>query len=856
MPAVDLPSARSPLVKITLRGIRSQFGRFLMTLLAVSLGTAFLSGVLGLRSALDGVAESTLGGVAVYDGYLLGPEETTPGGTSIYGSVDASEVDRLREITGVENPLALWTGTGLLYDAAGNLLTTGGAPVLITPTMAGSLGPTWVEGVAPQRAGQIAVEESAANQHQLQVGDRLELAVGGQILPQEVTGIYSYDHPMLGMVSLYVDPDTADQLFGEGGQAPMVVFNLAPGADPTQVLDRVAQPDLTVLDNAQYRAYLQEQADTALRFLTTFLLIFIGIALFVSTFIISNTFQMSVRARQGEFALLRAIGTSRPQVFLVVAAQAVVVGLLGGGLGVLLGRGLTWAAERALAGIGMSLPGGIPLTASMVGWSLLVGLVVTVISALLPALEASRTSPLEALRSSAGANQRALWPRTVLGAMALAGGLALVHLGVTRQVAGPGVSFGVGAALLILGILAVSPALSRPAAQLLASPIRLVSPTQGRLAVKNLWRNPRRTSTTAGALIIGVTLVSAGAVLATTVKDSIAGLADDQVLSNLVVQSADPFSPIPPQAQELIEQVKGVESVHGDVSTGQVSFENAEGEYAIQSATFYGPGYLGRDVQIPLSEGSADGLSDGEFLALSSWAREQGFEVGDEVTFRDGDQTQEHRLGGLMDFNVVGSTLVFDSKYSQLAAGGQFPVTKPAALFVWTEPGADVQLVKAAIQQQVRPLRTLSVGTAADFSNQAAQAVDQVMAVLYALLGLSVVVAAVGIVNTMSLSVAERTREFGLLRAVGMGRGGVAALVIIESTLTSVYAAVLGAATGVGLGAALQQYLQDSGLSRLTVPWGQLGLFVLAAAVLGVLAAIVPAWRAARIPVLVAIAED
>ncbi len=845
----------SVLTKITLRGIRDQFGRFLMTVLAVSVGTAFLVGVLSLRGALSNIAAGAIGGVAVYDGYIMGEPETTPAGTTIYGNVTPETATEAAAVPGTSDVRDLWIGTALLYNAEGDLILPAGMPAFVSTTFAGSKGPSWAQGHAPERVGEVAVEASGANQHDLNVGDHIELGIGGEFIPQEIVGIYEYEHEMAGAVIFFLDPETAETLLSVGGPPSMVGFNFAAGTDGPEVLAAVQDhlgDKFTVLSTDGYQAFMEEQASTMLSFLTTFLLVFIAIALFITTFIIANTFQMSVRARQREFALLRAVGASSGQIFGVVAIQAIVVGLIGGGVGLLLGWLLTLGASAVLGAMGLIISGGLPLTVSMGVISLIVGVVVTLVSAVLPATDAARTAPVEAMRSSDGANPRSLLPRTLIGSALLIIGLGLLTVGALRLVEWDGIAFGVGSALTLLAVLMLSAALAVPISIVLSYPIRLFARTEGRLAVKNLIRNSRRTSATAGALLVGVALVSAGAVLAASVKDSLAAVVDDQLQADLLVQSADIFAgELPEGLEAIIAGTPGVISVNSEVASAQISPVTSEGETLRNFAAFINPNYLDTDLSLTFTSG--DVPATGEFIALDSAAEELGVVVGDEVEFMTASGPQLRTLAGTVDFWILSVSYIFPFDDLDLASGAA--TQDRIAIFVDVE-GRDVDEVKAELRSKVRDFRIVTVSDVDDVANQAAESVNQVMAVLYALLGLSMFVAAIGIVNTMTLSVSERVREFGLLRAVGMGRGSIGGMIVIESVLTSIFATILGCFVGVGLAAALRIYLKDSGLSALTIPVGQLLLFLVAAVVLGVVAALFPALRASRVPVLQAITTD
>lgn len=851
-------NSRHPLGKITMRTIGDQLGRFLMSILAVIVGSAFLTGVLGLRDTLSSVADSVLNGAATYDLYIMGEESHTPAGVITYGGVSTDLLPLAENTSGVKDARALWVGPGLLFDDSGKLADTSGLPVFFSTTINGAKGPTWVEGHAPEAADQIALEESGAQRLGVTVGTRMQAAINGQLLDMDVVGLYAFDHDLAGAINVSLQPELAQDLLGQGAPAPMFGVNLINGAHEKEIvsdLESTLGSQVTVLTNAQYAQYLQDQADTMLGFVTTFLLVFVAIALFTSTFIIANTFQMSVRARLKEFALLRAVGASPKQVFRIVFWQALFIGLIGSAIGVLGGWGLTAIAEIAMENLGFRFSDGIPLSAKNVLITLCVGTVVTLVSAIIPARSAAKVAPVAAMRQVEGANTGSLKAPAIIGAVLLVVGAALVIAGTNPDANNGGTLLGVGAALVVLSVLA----LSAPAARAFTKGFAYVTYPKrtipAKLAIKNINRNPGRTAITAGALIIGVTLVCAGGTLAASLKTSMASLTENQLLANLVVQNADQFSPVTQEALPVIEGTAGVSSIDAQVGSARVTYNDPDGASQTGTATFIDPAYLGTDINVPVSEGNLEGFGEGgsDVLMMRNSAQEQGFEVGDKVTFNTPDGPRERRIGALIDLNLITSTFLIPYDQSQLAST---QVQSPSLVYVWVQPDADVQNVKQSLRDDLAPFKVLSVSDKDDITNTIGDTVDQVMAILYALLGLSIFVSALGIVNTLSMSVAERTREFGLLQAIGFGQRSVWAMVTLEAVLTSVFGAVIGVVTGVGLAAALQKYLENDGLSQLSVPWPLLILVIFAAIILGAVAAVVPALRAAKVPVLEAIATD
>lgn len=925
----DLGFSRRPLWKITLRGIRAQFGRFSMTILAVLVGIAFLTSVLGLREVLNSLFTSATSASVVYDIYVQGAEiratddaggaadnsedsesensdlgnsssgaqaSVSTSGSSLtvaasaYQQVPALLADAIAEVSGVGEAQVGWQGSALLYDAEGNLLQS--SITLVTPTLAGSTGPTWVEGHAAENSSQVAVEQGAAKTLGLSVGDTQKMLLGTEMVELEVVGIFAFSTAPAAVSYFAVDPQTAKELFGETGMASAIWVNVDHGdgvADVTAVRDAIAAEigaDYTVMTAAEYQADLQAQMDTILGFITTFLLVFTAVALFVGTFIIYNTFQMSVRARQYEFALLRALGTKPGQVFRIVAIQAIVIGIVGSLVGLVGGIGLNQLTEVVFSAMGMPLDEQVPLTWQMVVISLIVGTAVTLASALIPARAAAHTAPVEAMRTAtAVSSEKRLTLRPLFGVLLLALGVLGVFCGASRYLSWSGWALGIGAVLVLLSILVLSPALVRPVATVMCGILRVLARTSSRLALRNIRRNPRRMSVTSGALIVCIALVTTGATLARSVQTSMQGIIEDSLLADLTVTTIA-SAEIPSEVMSGLVDLDSVTEIYSQLSYGAVTYVDEEGATTPLSAAAVDPTYLDTYLSLPLLEGSSNPLTVGQVAVLSDFADEYELEVGDAITLAvpaaaedgedagddatdstgDGDagdgaaatdssdstETRTYVIGAIISSGLLSGSIILPYDQADIMSA----VAQPVVLFLDVDDTADIAAVKADIQDLVREFGYISVGEAEDYASSTASIVNQVLIGLYALLGLSLVVAAIGIVNTLVLSVSERTREFGLLRAVGLQRTSVAAMIVVESVVTTVFGSLLGILTGTGLAAALRLYLQDQGLRELAIPWDIIGLTLLGAIVLGVVAAIIPALRAARVPVLQAIAAE
>lgn len=499
--------------RVGLRSIRAHLGRFAMSLLAVTLGVAFVAGTFSLRAAMSGTFDDIVTASTNADAYLRSdPDEgssvITGESTSVTFPLDL--VDQIEQIDGVRTAIPAVTASAILVGADGTAVGGNGAPA------AGAAwypeDPTWdvVAGRGPERAGEIAIETSAMDASGLSVGDTTQAILNGEITEQTVVGELDAGTPMMGATFFLLDEDTARELFAAEGQTTQVAVFAADGADVDQVVSAMAAlaPEGTqALTGEEMRQEQMDQVSDTLGIVVTLLLVFAAIALFVGAFIISNTFAQSVRMRMRELAVLRAVGASPRQVVGSVLVQAVVIGVVGSLLGVLAGLGLVQLVSLALSSMDMEMSGGIPLGATTVVIALAVGVLVSVVSAAIPARRAATVPPVDALRDEVTVPEYSLRRRGWAGLVLTAAGVgAVVASMVGAEEDWATTALGAGAVGVLLGVLMLSPVLARSVIGVLAWPfVKLLRPV-GRLARGNVVRNPRRTANTSGALMVGMTL--------------------------------------------------------------------------------------------------------------------------------------------------------------------------------------------------------------------------------------------------------------------------------------------------------------------------------------------------------------
>jgi len=843
------------MLRVTIKGVRGHLLRFVLTTASVMLGVAFVAGTFvltdSLQSTFDQIAgAATAGTDVVVRGDVRG--QGTDGQGDLRQPLPVALAGRLARVDGARGAFATLQGSAVLVGKDGTAVRNGGAPSFGLDYRPDDPALPLVQGRGPTNSSEVVVEASTLDKSGLRLGDRTRLVVAGTVQPVTIVGVAQFEGGSAGATFVAVDHASALRWFAADGTVQEITVRADPGVGQQQLRDHVAA-DLpagaSAITGAEYSAQQREAFASGLGFVNTFLLVFAGVSLFVGAFIIANTFSMLVAQRTRELALLRAVGASRQQVVRVVLGEAAVVGLAGGVLGLLAGLGLAAGLQAFIRTFGLDITGGLPIHPRTVVVSLVIGLVVTTASAVLPALRAGRIAPVAAMRDDVALPERSLRLRAAAGVVLLALGVAAMAYAVLRLDGGDaGIVLGVGAALAFFGTVVAAPLLSRPVIHVLAAPVVAVSRTVGRLARDNTLRNPRRTATTAISLMIGLALVSAFSVLAASTKASVDGLVDDQLRADFIISGGT--SPFPVKVAEDATALPGVAAVV-DLASVPVSI----GSTSTSGAAVSGAA-VGRAIAVDVTAGALSSVDGGQLAISSTLAAEQRLRVGDQVDARIGVlPTAKLRVGAIFaDSQILGSNVLVPRALYARAVPSAYQTAFTALVSV--APGTDPRAVRTELTTLIKPQLVLSVQDREEFKAAQGAQINQLLQIVYVLLALSVVIAALGIVNTLALSVFERTREIGLLRAVGMTRGQLRRTITVESVMTALFGAVLGTVLGLTLGVLLQRVLADQGLGALAVPWGQVALTFVLAGVVGVLAALLPAWRATRLDVLKAVTSD
>jgi putative ABC transport system permease protein len=842
------------MLRITLKGVRGHVLRFLLTVASVMLGTALIAGTYVLTDSInatfDKIFDQVAAGVDVsVRGAKIG-QSTVVGGGETREQLPITLVDRLRAVDGVKRAEPDLQGSIILVGKDGTAVRNGGAPTLAFAYYQDDPTLHLVQGRAPRGPNEVAVESSTLKLSKLSVGAHTQAVVGNHPEAVTVVGEVKFDAAIAGATMVVVDGATARATFAPDGRVPSFSVVAEPGVSQATLRDRIAKvlpAQAEAVTGQQAAAEGKKSLHEQLGFISTFLFVFAGVSVFVGAFIILNTFFILVTQRTKELALLRALGATKAQLVRMVLSEAAVLGFAGalGGLGA--GIGLAKGLQALFGVVGLDISAGLPVQTRTVVVTLLVGVVVCVLAATIPALRAARIAPVAAMRDDIAVTPLRLGRWAVVGGSLLAAGVALTVPAVTRTDVS-WLMFTGGVICLVIGALVISPVASRPVIHVVAAPFVLVSGTVGRLARGNALRAPLRTTITAAALMIGLTLIAGISVVAQSTKASVADLIDRQLTADFVLNGGQ--APFPTTVADGARKLAGVQAV------AQIGFLPVQIGADQLVATAGDATGIADNVKVDVTSGSLAALDSGEVLVNTTAAKDHGWKVGSTISATVGSLPQQTlTVGGVYRDNQVlsGSMLAPMSLYTRA-----IPAAQQGDFYDYVKavPGTDLASLRTRLTELVKPYLVVSVQDGSQFTSDQASQVNNLLMIIYVLLALSVVIAVLGIVNTLALSVFERTREIGLLRAVGLTRGQLSRSITIEAVATAVFGAVLGTALGLGLGIALRRGLVDSGLEVLSIPWGTLVGLLVAAAFAGVVAAVLPAIRAVRLDVLRAVTTE
>jgi putative ABC transport system permease protein len=849
------------MIGVALKGLGGRKLRSALTMFAIILGVAMVSGTYVLTDTIDkafsGIFQESYANTdVVVSGKTA--DISFEGDTTEPPPIPEATLDKVRALPDVEaatGSVVDQTNTKLLTKK-GKAVNTGGAPSFgfgIDPAEQRFNPLKLVEGTWAQAPGEVVLDSAAADEEGYKIGDTVKIATLKPVEKFKVVGLAHYgDVESLGTATfaVFTIPE-AQRLLEREGQLDAISVAAKDGVTPVQLQSELRDAlgsSVTVRTGDQQASKDLESVEFT-KFIRYFLLSFAGIALFVGAFVIFNTFSITVAQRTREFATLRTIGASRRQLMQSVVLEALVIGFVASLIGLFAGLGLAVGLNALFKALNADLPtqGTVFATRTIV-ISMLIGTVVTLLAGVFPALRATRVPPIAAVREGATLPKSRFSPFVPYLAIAIITiGIAALGLAMFKDELGTAqrlLAIAGGVLALFTGVAMVSSHLVKPLASILGWPAQRVGGAAGRLAKENSMRNPGRTASTAAALMIGVALVTFIAVLANGMKASNRGAIEDQVKADYVVTAQDGFSPFVPGAADALANSPDAELVTS------VRAELGKVAGSSQYVTGIKPDDIDEAYVFEWEDGSNAVLAhlgrNGAIVA-KDFADQKNLEVGDTVRLlTPSTATADLVVRGIYKpppfFPLLGNVSIsqagFDSLYE-----------RPRNSFVFVNTANDNAATTAALDKAVADFPDAKVQTRGAWIDAQDKDFNQFLLLLYVLLALSVVVSVFGMINTLVLTVFERTRELGMLRAVGMTRRQVRRMVRHESVITALIGAALGLPLGVFLAALVTRALSQFEV-KFSIPGGQLAIFALVAIIVGIVAAIVPARRAAKLNVL------
>ncbi|WP_327594595.1 ABC transporter permease [Streptomyces chartreusis] len=853
-------------LKTSMRNFFAHKGRMALSAVAVLLSVAFVSGTLvftdTMNTTFDKLFAVTSSDVTVSP--KEAKDEDDGAGTGKPASLPASAVEQVAAVDGVkkaEGSVGSMSVT-VVNSENKNMGSSTGAP-----TIAGN----WTEndkksmeitsGHAPRGPTEVMVDADTADKHDLKLGDELRTIAATGDIRARIVGIASWKVTNPGAAVVYFDTETAQRgLLGATGRFTQVSVTAADGVSDAKLKQDVVQ----ALDGSYKVQTAKESADENRKDVGAFMdvikyamLGFAGIAFLVGIFLIINTFSMLVAQRTREIGLMRAIGSSRRQVNRSVLVEALLLGFIGSVLGVAAGVGIAVGLMKLMSMAGMNLSTDdltVKVTTPVVG--LILGVVVTVLAAYLPARRAGKVSPMAALRDAGTpADGKAGWVRALIGLVLTGAGAFALYAAATADKASDGaLMLGGGVVLSLIGFVVIGPLLAGAVVRVISAVLLRAFGPVGRMAERNALRNPRRTGATGAALMIGLALVACLSVVGSSMVASATSELDKSVGADFIIMSQQ--QPIVPQAEKAMQQTPGLAHVtrYKDVDATLTSPDGKTDDTGITAAD---PTYA-EDLRRTTTQGTLSAAYGKDAMSAGSdYAKKHGVRVGDtiSVAFKGG-ETAKLKVAAITDDDTSidqGARYTSIETLSKYLPADRTP--QSVMMFGKAKEGQE-EAAYAALKKSLDSYPQYQVRDQTDYKEELKDQVGQLLNMVYGLLALAIIVAVLGVVNTLALSVVERTREIGLLRAIGLSRRQLRRMIRMESVVIALFGALLGLGLGMGWGATAQKLLALEGLNVLDIPWPTIIAVFIGSAFVGLFAALVPAFRAGRMNVLNAIATE
>ncbi|MFJ5305011.1 ABC transporter permease [Streptomyces sp. NPDC088350] len=856
------------MLKATLRSFLAHKGRLLLSALAVVLSVAFVAGSLifsdTVTRTFDRLFASTSADVTVEPRQDL--KSSVPTGAT--ETVPASLAAQVAKVAGVAATHADVSVQNIVVVDSGNKSVgpTTGAPTIATDWYLTDRSPVKLtSGHPPQGADQALLDADTADHKHVKIGDTLTVQAQPGSFKVRIVGIATFTTTNPGAALVFLDPATAkDQLLGAPDRATSISVDAAKGVTDAVLKQRVAA---AIGSSGTYDIKTaDEQAKSAAADLGGFLdvikyvmLGFAGIAVLVGVFLIVNTFSMLIAQRTRELGLLRALGADRKQVRRSVLTEALLLGLIGSTLGLAAGIGLAAGLIKLMTAFGMNLK----TTEMVVSWptpvaAYVVGVGVTFVAAYLPARRAATVSPMAALADAEVAGVgRPLRVRAVVGSVVGAlGAAALAGCAAATKTASSASFLGLGIVLTLIATVIAGPLLVRPMIRVLGGAFPALFGSVGRMSQRNALRNPRRTGATAAALMVGLALVGGMSVASASMSKSFDQQIDKTLGADFVIQNGG-FLPFSKEVTDHVRATPGVGLVVRD-RFAPLAVRLPDGRRVETTAAGYDT-RLDDVAHIKYAQGNTTSALAAGHLAMDvNFAKDHHVRLGSVLPVEfPGGRTTQLTVGALSDQGSSGGFGTQGGLFFGIATVEKYvPNGQDSALYVNATAGTGADQLRKALDTTLKPYPQVQVRDQADYKKLVHDQIAVLLYLVYALLGLAIVIAVLGVVNTLALSVVERTREIGLLRAIGLGRRQLRRMIRLESVVIAVFGAVLGLGLGLVWGVCAQQVLALQGMKALAVPWTTIVAVVIGSAVVGIVAALLPALRASRLNVLAAIAHE
>ncbi|RPE43297.1 putative ABC transport system permease protein [Streptomyces sp. Ag109_O5-1] len=857
-------------MRTSLRNFFAHKGRMALSAVAVLLSVAFVCGTLvftdTMNTTFDKLFAATSSDVQVSAKGASDTGETTSD-TGKPPVMPASVLGKIRHAQGVKAAEGtVFSTKATVVDAAkDDLSPSSGAPTIVGGWNGNDARTMKItSGTAPRAPGQIMVDADTADKHHLKLGDEIGVITTVGTHTARISGIATFTVTNPGAAIFYLDTRTAQRtLVGRTGVYTNVNVTAAKGVTDDGLKKNVMAElggGYKVQTAKEVADANQKQVESFLNVMKYAMLGFAGIAFLVGIFLIINTFSMLVAQRTREIGLMRAIGSSRKQVNRSVLAEALLLGVVGSVLGVGAGVGIAVGLMKLMGNMGMHLSTDdltVAWTTPVIG--LLLGVVVTVLAAYLPARRAGKVSPMAALRDAgAPSDARSGWIRALVGAVLTAAGGMGLYAAATADKAKDGSSWlGLGIVLTLIGFVVIGPLLAGGLVRVLSAVLLRVFGPVGRMAERNALRNPRRTGATGAALMIGLALVACLSVVGSSMVASATDQLDKTVGTDFIIQSDKDQVLITPQAVQVIKATPGLARIT-EYKTTVADYTTPDGQTLKDTdITAADPSYASDLRKKTVAGDLKDAYLPDSMSVHEKFAKAHGIHLGSKVTVAFKNGSTAH----LTVRAITSSDDVIDqgAKYTSIATLDKYvPADKrplDRLVFATAEDGQQAAAYKA-LKSALHEYPQYKVRDQTDYKKALKDQIGQLLNMIYGLLALAIIVAVLGVVNTLALSVVERTREIGLMRAIGLSRRQLRRMIRLESVVIALFGALLGLGLGMGWGATAQKLLALEGLKVLDIPWPTIVTVFVGSAFVGLFAALIPAFRAGRMNVLNAIATD